>query len=185
MSPQTEAFKMIYSDLLNNVKEIASLEDRLSLSGIVSKDLDSSEVKPLKRKINLLEKIGSVITDNPEKFEEILDILESHVPEQVIAEMRFLEERFLAVETGKLLVFAYYQLCDYYYFIYMLLFQCHKHHKAAILWPAAGLPPGDIVCPHDNDYGEVCDVHTARNCVNCPNPASFIVSPCQCGYCEG
>ena len=106
MSPQTEAFKMIYSDLLKNVQKIASLEDRLSLSGIVSKDLDSSEVKPLKRKVNLLDKIGSVITENPEKFEEILDILESHVPEKVIAEMKFLQERFLAVDTGKLLMFA-------------------------------------------------------------------------------
>ena len=106
MSPQTEAFKMIYSDLLKNVQKIASLEDRLFSSGILPKDPNSFEVKPLKRKINLLDKIGSVITENPEKFEEILDILESHVPGKVIAEMKFLQERFLAVDTSKLLMFA-------------------------------------------------------------------------------
>ena len=107
VSPQTEAFKTVYSDLLKKVQNIAELEDRLSSDGIVPKDPNSSEVKPLKRKINLLDKIGSVITESPDKFEEILNILENHVPEQVIAEMKSLQGRFHAVDVGKLLMFAF------------------------------------------------------------------------------
>ena len=110
MSPQTEAFKMVYSDLLNAVKvlSLSTLEDQLSslTNNIVQGNPNSSEVKPLKRTINLLDNIGSVITTNPEKFEEILNMLQNHVPEQIIAEMRFLQERFLAVNTGKLLIFG-------------------------------------------------------------------------------
>lgn len=188
MSPQTEAFKMVYSDLLKKVQNIAELEDRLSSDGIVPKDPNSSEVKPLKRKLNLLDKIGSVITASPEKFEEILHILENHVPEQVIAEMKSLQDRFYAVDAGKLLnvcIFSTVLAVSLLLFFYVLSFQCHKCHEGAIHWPAAGLPLCGIVCSHNIDVGGVCDVDISRNCVNCPNQASFIVSPCQCDYCEG
>ena len=188
VSPQTEAFKMVYSDLLKRVQYIAELEDRLSSDGIVPKDLNSSEVKLLKRKINLLDKIGSVITMHPEKFEEILSILENHVPGQLIAEMKFLQERFLAVDTGKLLClpFQYSSSCViiivFLIIYYMLSFQSQNCHEVAI---PSRLPLCHIICYHNNDDGDVSEVHTSRYCVICPDPASFIASPCQCDFCEG
>ena len=99
---------MVYSDLLDvvNLQNLTTLEDQLFSSGIVPGYPNSSKVVPLKRTKNLLDRIGSAITANPEKFEEILNILQNHVPEQIISEMRFLQERFLAVDTGKLLIFG-------------------------------------------------------------------------------
>lgn len=96
MSPETEAFKMFYSDLLKNVNDLPTLEDQLSSNGILQKDPDSSRVLPLKRKINLLDKIGSAIATNPQNLEKTLKVLEAHdlVPKTIIARMRSFRGRF-------------------------------------------------------------------------------------------
>lgn len=96
VSPETEAFKMFYSDLLKNVNDLPTLEDHLSSNGILQKDPDSSRVLPLKRKINLLDKIGSAIATNPQNLEKTLKVLEAHnlVPKTIIARMRSFQGRF-------------------------------------------------------------------------------------------
>ena len=120
VSPVTEAFKMVYSDLLKTIWDISTLEDQLSSKGIVQKDPSSFKVLPLKKKINILDKIGSVITANPEKFEEILSILQAHVPRHIIEEMKSLLRRFHVVDACKFQMFVFLNnvhlhLCDFHY----------------------------------------------------------------------
>ena len=116
-----------------HLQSIQTLEDRLSSKGIVEKDPNSFKVLLLKKKINILDKIGSVITANPEKFEEILSILQAHVPRHIIEEMKSLQQRFHVVDTCKLLfVFlitvCLHQLC-YFHYVIIVHFVLQIHYN--------------------------------------------------------
>lgn len=186
---------MFYSDLLKNFNDLPTLEDQLSSNGILQKDPDSTRVLPLKRKINLLDKIGSAIATNPQNLEKTLKVLETHnlVPKTIIARMRSFQGRYDDQHICKFKIIIYvclWWLCtqNCHYYVYALIADSshsHKHHGKVNPWSVPGLPECCIICSHNNDGGETSDIHTSSCCVMCPNAVFFTVCPCQCDYCKG
>ena len=109
---------MVYSDLLKNVHDLTNLEDQLTSKGILQIDPNSSRVLPLKRKINLLDKLGSAIATNPQNLEKIVEVLKAHVPKHIIAKMRSFQGRFYALHSCEFKILI---MCAFEGYMYSLL----------------------------------------------------------------